>query len=221
MVTPRDRNRARTTVEIVDAAEQIVASDGLDALTIGAVATRVGLTNGALYRYFDSREAILAQVEARVIADLGRASSDAASRHTDPLDRIVAATGALVAFSLAEPARYAVLSRMMAIPHALVEGQAAANIVPIAIGSLLPLQLALVAAREAGQLSGSAADDNPRVLVLWSAMHGAVQLHKLARYAPGAHAAVLGRSSLHALLLGFGSAPEAAAHALRLFPEQP
>jgi AcrR family transcriptional regulator len=45
---------------ILDAAGDIVAAEGVDGLTIRAVAQVVGYSAGALYEYFDSKEAILA-----------------------------------------------------------------------------------------------------------------------------------------------------------------
>lgn len=44
---------------IIEAAGQIVADEGIGKLTIRAVASRLGYSPGALYEYFDSKEAIL------------------------------------------------------------------------------------------------------------------------------------------------------------------
>ena len=43
---------------LVQAAVEIADADGLDAVTIRAVAERVGFTTMALYRYFPSKEAL-------------------------------------------------------------------------------------------------------------------------------------------------------------------
>ncbi len=45
---------------IIDTASRIIADEGIDRLTIRAVAARLGYSPGALYEYFDSKEAILA-----------------------------------------------------------------------------------------------------------------------------------------------------------------
>lgn len=55
----RERGRQEMVNAIVEAAEEIVASDGADALTVRGVASSLGYSPGALYEYFDSKEAIL------------------------------------------------------------------------------------------------------------------------------------------------------------------
>ncbi len=55
----RERGRQEMRSAILDAAGTIVAADGVDGLTIRAVAQAVGYSAGALYEYFDSKEAIL------------------------------------------------------------------------------------------------------------------------------------------------------------------
>lgn len=55
----RERARQDMRQAIIDAAGQIVAASGVEALTIRAVAGKLGYSAGALYEYFDSKEAIL------------------------------------------------------------------------------------------------------------------------------------------------------------------
>jgi AcrR family transcriptional regulator len=51
--------------EIADAALRLIAARGIAALTMAALAAELGVTGGALFRHFDSREAILAAVAER------------------------------------------------------------------------------------------------------------------------------------------------------------
>lgn len=55
----RERSRREMRSTVLEAAAQIVEQDGIDALTIRAVAQAVGYSPGALYEYFDDKEAIL------------------------------------------------------------------------------------------------------------------------------------------------------------------
>lgn len=55
----RERGRMEMRSAILDAAREIVAAEGVDRLTIRAVAQAVGYSAGALYEYFDSKEDIL------------------------------------------------------------------------------------------------------------------------------------------------------------------
>src|SRR5680860_201681 len=55
----RERSRQDMRTSILEAAGDIVDVAGIDGLTIRAVAQAVGYSPGALYEYFDSKEAIL------------------------------------------------------------------------------------------------------------------------------------------------------------------
>jgi AcrR family transcriptional regulator len=68
--TPRARPRASLTREaIVDAAVAILDEDGLDGLTMRAVADRLGSGAMSLYRHVESREALLDLVVLRLTGD--------------------------------------------------------------------------------------------------------------------------------------------------------
>lgn len=55
----RERGRQEMRDSILAAAGKLVQAEGIDGLTIRAVAQAVGYSPGALYEYFDSKEAIL------------------------------------------------------------------------------------------------------------------------------------------------------------------
>lgn len=55
----RERSRQEMRTAILAAAGRLIAADGVESLTIRAVAQAVGYSAGALYEYFDSKEAIL------------------------------------------------------------------------------------------------------------------------------------------------------------------
>lgn len=57
----RERSR-RTCQALIDAARQIIDEDGVDALTMGAVAERAGVSRRAVYLHFASRTALLSAV---------------------------------------------------------------------------------------------------------------------------------------------------------------
>jgi AcrR family transcriptional regulator len=56
--TPRERRRAQTREEILDAALAVMTEQGVSALNLTEVARRVGLRQPSLYQYFDSRTAV-------------------------------------------------------------------------------------------------------------------------------------------------------------------
>ena len=84
--TRRERLRAATVAGIVQVARAHVARDGAQALSLRAVARDVGMSAPALYRYFDSHEALLEAVVADVYHELSDALESA--RDTDPAARV-------------------------------------------------------------------------------------------------------------------------------------
>jgi len=70
--TRRERLFAATQAELSQAARELLVEGGPEAVTVRAVAERVGMTAPAIYRYFDSREALLGRVCVDLYAELGR-----------------------------------------------------------------------------------------------------------------------------------------------------
>jgi AcrR family transcriptional regulator len=55
----RERVRAATQSELIAAARELLKSGGTEAVTVRSIASKLGMTAPAIYRYFDSREALL------------------------------------------------------------------------------------------------------------------------------------------------------------------
>lgn len=208
----RARQRLDTEAEIIDAAEALVVNDP-ESLSIHAVARAIGVTPGALYRYFEGIDAIIAQVQMRVLTDLFARIEAGLARvpAADPLARVAAACDAMIAFSTDQPTRYAMLSRMLAVPRPLMGDEAAGNAMRAAGTTLGIVRTHLSAAREAGALGPG--DDNARVLALWAAVHGAIQLDKLRRFAPEIRGEAVARTAVDGLLMGWGASAAAIARA--------
>ena len=64
--------RARFTLEaIVGAADELLRTQGVDAVTTRNVAARAGVSVGALYQYFPNKEAILIEISKRIMYPMG------------------------------------------------------------------------------------------------------------------------------------------------------
>ncbi len=76
-VGDRDRRRTLTRERVVAEALTVIGADGVDALSMRALATRLGVVPGALYRHVRNREQlhdlVLDEVLAQVDRDLDRA----------------------------------------------------------------------------------------------------------------------------------------------------
>jgi len=75
--TRRERLRAETEREIRQAARTLLVESGRDAVTLRAIARKLGITAPALYRYYDSHDALLRQLCDDICDDM------ATALHTD------------------------------------------------------------------------------------------------------------------------------------------
>jgi AcrR family transcriptional regulator len=69
-LTRRDRLRAATTEEIRLTARRLLVEHGPEAVSLRAIAREMGMTAPGLYRYFDSREALIRAVVADIFAEM-------------------------------------------------------------------------------------------------------------------------------------------------------
>lgn len=215
--TPRARRHDANVEKILDAAAELVAATGLDALSMSKLAAAVDYTPGALYRYFDSKDALLARLVQRVLEDLRgqlMAALAALPAKASPLARVLALVAAYRDFARREPHRFGLLATTMAEPRVLLPERSHAQTAAVAaVGALEPLAQALGAAAEAGLLApGDAAE---RTVCLFAMLHGVLQLPKLARHAPGGlDVDRLVGAGVRALLVGWGASPRNVSRAL-------
>lgn len=87
-----EARRAQAREEILAATRAIVLEGGLSALTMAAVAKRIGVTKPAIYYYFDGRDALVAAVALRALeaeADALVAAVESAVDGLDAAERLV------------------------------------------------------------------------------------------------------------------------------------
>ncbi len=84
----REQVRDARQEEILEAAIGIIASEGVEAVSMAELAKRTGLSRPAIYQYFASREHVLAELVINEMADLSNAIDDHISKFEDPLERI-------------------------------------------------------------------------------------------------------------------------------------
>jgi AcrR family transcriptional regulator len=204
--TPRARRHDANVGRILDAATEMVAADGLSALSMAKLADAVDYTAGALYRYFDSKDALLAKMVEKILGDVRLVlEASVVGEKMTPLARVAALVDAYRTFAKREPHRFGLLAMAMAEPRVLLPEKSHAMAVAVAvIGALQPLAHALGDAVEAEQLA--AGDAAERTLCLFTMLHGALQLPKLARHAPaGIDVDRLVVAGTRALLVGWGA----------------
>lgn len=206
--TPKDRRHRANLARILDAASTVVFEEGVDALSIKRVAERADYTGGAIYRYFPSKDALLAAVVARAIDDLGVRLEAASHTTAGPLARVVAQTRAYRDFAREAPHAFVLVATMVNDPRRRVTDAESVN--GVLVRTVRAMHCVVVALNEcvaSGELEP--ADVNVRALTLFVGLQGALQLRKLEGRAPAwVQADAVFDATLHALLRGFGARTE-------------
>lgn len=121
MARPRLHDE-QTALALLDAAERLVAEDGLDALSIRRVAGAVGTTSRAVYSLFGSKDGLVVALGIRSF-DLLRAAIDALPMTDDPANDLVeAGVQVFRGFALQHPALFQLGVQQVAVPPELVQG---------------------------------------------------------------------------------------------------
>jgi AcrR family transcriptional regulator len=106
--TPRKRKAAyhhgSLYEALLDAAEQLLPARGPEALTLREVARHAGVSHGAPYHHFASRDALLAAVAERGFVGLGEAMESAGG--PEPRERLAGICEAYVGFAARHPTRF-------------------------------------------------------------------------------------------------------------------
>jgi len=120
----RERQRAATLGDIKEVARRHVTTTGAAALSLRAIARDLGMTAPALYRYYDSRDALLTDLLVDCFVSLAEALE--AARDAQPEDdlaaRLTASCLAYRDWSLAHPAEFTLVFGAPVPGYAAPEG---------------------------------------------------------------------------------------------------
>jgi len=223
-VTDRTPRRARKFAAkreaVLDAAMAIVIDDGLAGLTLGKVAKRLDVAVGGLYRYFPSKEALVAGLQQRAVERFGtrlNAHLPESTRASGPvvlLRRVVAPFFFYATNAKDDPDEHRLMDAMLStIDPALTDAQA--REVEEVLGPVLARsQRGLDAAAVGGALAPG--DARQRTLLLWAGTHGVGHLASRDRLEDPDHRSdALLRALFENLLVGFGAQRKHAKAALR------
>ncbi|MEU1516372.1 TetR/AcrR family transcriptional regulator [Streptomyces sp. NPDC005811] len=227
--SPRARYREQTRAEIKDIALRQLAEGGTGAVALTRIAKEVGLSGPALYRYFDSRDALLTDLIRDAYADLAQAVSAAAGAlptGTAPRIRLQTLAVAARSWAVAAPHRYLLIqgtpvpgytapadtldsARAVLWPFlpAFAEAEPSASVRPVVA------QMTAWAARDAAVAewartqvpSGAEGVALAGAVLTWTHLHGATGLEVSGQFEGMGHdGATLLTSQLDLLADGFG-----------------
>jgi AcrR family transcriptional regulator len=164
--------------EILAAAEALLVETADEsAVSIRAIADRVGVTPPSIYRHFADKEALLQEVCREVFLRLDDTLEKAASAATDPLDELIRKGHAYVEFGLAHPESYRIL---FMIHHDHGEEKAMPDTVDAddlpGSRAFMHLQDTVHRVIELGGPDGPKPDEYIMTCSVWSGVHGITSL---------------------------------------------
>jgi AcrR family transcriptional regulator len=160
-VTPRERHRLQTREEILDAALEVMAEQGVAGLNLTEVARRVGLRQPSLYQYFGSRNAVFDALFERGMRIHAALFAAAIERHGAGWAAVRAACWETVRFAAEQP-ELAELMFTRAVPGFTPSGEAYAPSMRVAE----LMQAAITAAAEHGEVHVAAASESGIALLM-------------------------------------------------------
>jgi AcrR family transcriptional regulator len=165
----REREREEIRTRILDAARELFAAEGVEAVTMRRIADRIEYSPTAIYFHFRDKEALLAELcdcDFRVFAQ----QFIEIAKIPDPVARLKAAGTAYVNFGLSHPSHY----RVMFMTPKAAESKTIekGNPEEDAYAFLRGIVTELIAK----DLVSGETDPDLVAQVIWSAMHGLVSL---------------------------------------------
>ena len=180
---------------LLDAASGVLTADGVAALTLRGLASRVGVSRTAPYRHFADKSALLEAVAAEGFERLQTVVREAREAGADTPEAFVKLAQAYVGFALSHPAHY----RLMYGREAISRRQRPA--LQVAADALYDeLVGALTAAQEAGVMRQG--DAEPLASIAWAQVHGLAMLMVEGQMEPPEDAMALTALAARALLDG-------------------
>jgi AcrR family transcriptional regulator len=153
----------------VRAATRLFAARGYEAVTLRAIATELGTSPMAPYRYFANKAEIFAMVRAEAYRRFASDQETAFRGADDPVERLLRLREAYVRFALRHPDEYRVMFELHQEPEDRYPRLAAES-----HRAFAALEEAVRLAVEARVLEG---DATTVAHLLWASLHGVVSLH--------------------------------------------
>lgn len=170
----REEEKERRRAEIVDAAEELYAEVGWDAVTMDRIAKSARLSRALIYVYFQDKNDLLLAIAERALAELRERFIAAAAANESGLDKVQSIGRAYVLFQQEMPYRFDACSRFHAHQAA---GQPTDDACAAAGDAVIAV---IVEALMRGQADGSIRKEigNPVqvCVMLWAFTHGLIQI---------------------------------------------
>ncbi|MBK8214555.1 MAG: TetR/AcrR family transcriptional regulator [Myxococcales bacterium] len=209
----REARREERVRAMLDRAMTLTREGGIEGLTLQKLSASLGFVTTSVYRYFPSKDALVAALQREAIARIGVRMAGAlppiAARFArggvaPPLAALLAAAEVYLELPQTEPDAFALVATLLGDPREHLSDDEAAKTAPVLASLLSSIATGFDEAAAAKLLEpGSSVE---RTLAYWGAIHGALCLEKVRRGSPLVPPArVVGMTSARALLRGFGA----------------
>ncbi|MET3808657.1 AcrR family transcriptional regulator [Nakamurella sp. UYEF19] len=167
---PRARYRRQVRDEVQTRAWSQIGQDGVSALSLKAIATQMGMTAPALYRYYSSRDELLTELIVSAYQDLAEVAEAAAAGDRPAFERIRDLSAALRRWAVAQPQRYLLLYGTPVPGHHAPDTAAL-----LAQRIFAPIQAGFAELQDESADPSSSSGEH-RSLILWTRLHGVLSL---------------------------------------------
>lgn len=154
---------------LCEAALKLYRAQGYEAVTLREIGAEAGVSSATPYRYFESKEALFAQVRAMVYQSFGDYLQKADPKRGDPLRRLRKVATGMVRFGLERPDDYRLIFSMRQPPMARNSPLFIAR--QRTLDHVIPICQEII---DSGRMGGNAL---VQVHVAWAALHGVISFH--------------------------------------------
>jgi AcrR family transcriptional regulator len=196
---------------------EMIATDGLDAFSMHRFADALDLTVGALYRYYRSKAALIADLERQVIDSFGEelvAATQRVKTHVEGESAALQSMSVMIGLAYAyrsglrqNPERHRLIGGLLANPNPVLDPEDARVVIASMLAALSVVRDAISTAVDAGILNPG--DPTRRAIAFWAALRGILQIEKLENHAPEFFQPdALFNGIFETILVGWGASPE-------------
>ena len=170
----REEEKERRRAEMVDAAEELYADVGWDAVTMDRVAKSARLSRALLYVYFRDKNDLLLAITERALVELSERFIAAAGAHKTGIDKVQAIGRAYVLFQQEKPYHFDACTRFHAHQAA---GQPAEDACALAGDAVIQvIAQALMQGQADGTIRKNLGSPVQVCIMLWAFTHGLIQI---------------------------------------------
>ncbi|MCB9678699.1 MAG: TetR/AcrR family transcriptional regulator [Alphaproteobacteria bacterium] len=186
---------------LLSTAMQMIVESGFDGLTMPGLAERADVAVGGLYRYFASKQELLAALQVHSISQLGVWIDE--RRTSSGLEGVRETALAVESFGREHSTSFALLELAISDPRRILDDEQAAQVQD----AVMPILLGVAQRIGQAEANGEITPGNPmrRTMALWGTVFGCLHFRKRDSRIPDPelHSGPVLRDAVEALLRGW------------------